>query len=103
MRRSSMRRVRPRMRRGNATRGWSGASRTRPSPRACPGEGRGQPRGGAFRQPEETQPEKFGHPGARQFGYTKVRYRGLAKNTAQVMVLIGLANLYAVRRRLMTA
>ena len=39
----------------------------------------------------------------RQFGYTKVCYRGLAKNTAQVMVLIGLANLYAVRRRLVTA
>jgi IS5 family transposase len=39
----------------------------------------------------------------RQFGYTKVRYRGLAKNTAQVMVLIGLANLYALRRRLVTA
>ena len=39
----------------------------------------------------------------RQFGYTKVRYRGLAKNTAQVMVLIGLANLYALRRRLLTA
>src|SRR5215469_4648505 len=35
----------------------------------------------------------------RQFGYTRVRYRGLAKNTAQVMVLIGLANLYALRRR----
>src|SRR5438128_1154166 len=39
----------------------------------------------------------------RQFGYTKVRYRGLAKNAAQVMVLIGLANLYALRRRLVTA
>ena len=39
----------------------------------------------------------------RQFGYTKVRYRGLAKNTAQVMALIGLANLYALRRRLVTA
>jgi IS5 family transposase len=38
----------------------------------------------------------------RQFGYTKVRYRGLAKNAAQVMVLIGLANLYALRRRLVT-
>jgi IS5 family transposase len=33
----------------------------------------------------------------------EVRYRGLAKNTAQVMVLIGLANLYALRRRLVTA
>jgi len=39
----------------------------------------------------------------RQFGYTKVRYRGLAKNTAQVMTLIGLANLYALRRRLAAA
>jgi transposase, IS5 family len=39
----------------------------------------------------------------RQFGYTKVRYRGLAKNTARVMVLIGLANLYALRQRLVTA
>jgi IS5 family transposase len=39
----------------------------------------------------------------RQFGYTRVRYRGLAKNAAQVMVLIGLANLYTLRRRLVTA
>jgi IS5 family transposase len=39
----------------------------------------------------------------RQFGYTKVRYRGLTKNTAQVMTLISLANLYALRRRLATA
>jgi IS5 family transposase len=39
----------------------------------------------------------------RQFGYTRVRYRGLAKNTAQVMALIGLANLYASRRRLVAA
>jgi IS5 family transposase len=36
----------------------------------------------------------------RQFGYTKVRYRGLEKNAAQVMTLIGLANLYALRGRL---
>jgi transposase, IS5 family len=36
----------------------------------------------------------------RQFGYTKVRYRGLAKNAAQVMTLVGLANLYALRGRL---
>jgi IS5 family transposase len=39
----------------------------------------------------------------RQFGYTKVRYRGMAKNAAQVAMLIGLANLYALRRRLVTA
>src|SRR4029077_16244796 len=51
---------------GRAPWGWSGASRTRPSPRACPGEGRGQPRGGALPQPEKTQPEEFSHPGARR-------------------------------------
>ena len=39
----------------------------------------------------------------RQFGYTKVRYRGLAKNAAQVMTLIGLANLYSLRGRLAAA
>lgn len=37
-----------------------------------------------------------------QFGYTKVRYKGLAKNTAQVYTLVGLANLYMARRKLMT-
>jgi len=36
----------------------------------------------------------------RQFGYTKVRYKGLAKNAAQVFTLIGLTNLYLARRRL---
>jgi len=35
----------------------------------------------------------------RQFGYTKVRYKGLAKNAAQVFTLIGLTNLYLARRR----
>lgn len=33
----------------------------------------------------------------RQFHYTKVRYRGLAKNAAQAFMLFGLANLYMVR------
>jgi len=37
----------------------------------------------------------------RQFGYTKVRYRGLVKNAAQVFTLIGLTNLYLARRALM--
>jgi IS5 family transposase len=37
----------------------------------------------------------------RQFGYTKVRYRGLAKNTAQLMTLFALSNLYQVRRALL--
>lgn len=35
-----------------------------------------------------------------QFGYRKVRYRGLKKNRAQVMSLMALANLYLLRRRL---
>ncbi len=36
----------------------------------------------------------------RQFGYTKVRYRGLAKNTAQIVTLFALGNLWMARRRL---
>ena len=35
----------------------------------------------------------------RQFGYTKVRYRGLAKNTAQIVTLFALSNLWMARRR----
>ena len=33
----------------------------------------------------------------RQFGYVKVRYRGLAKNTAQLVTLFALSNLWMVR------
>ena len=33
-----------------------------------------------------------------QFGYRKARYRGMAKNAAQVFTLVGLANLYRARR-----
>lgn len=39
----------------------------------------------------------------RQFGHVKVRYRGLAKNTAQLHTLFALANLWLARRRLMGA
>ena len=35
-----------------------------------------------------------------QFGYRKVRYRGLAKNAAQMFSLMALANLYMARRNL---
>jgi IS5 family transposase len=35
-----------------------------------------------------------------QFGYRKVRYKGLEKNRAQVFMLLGLANLYQLRGRL---
>lgn len=36
----------------------------------------------------------------RQFGYTKVRYRGLVKNTAQLFTLFMLSNLWMVRKKL---
>ena len=39
----------------------------------------------------------------RQFGHVKVRYRGLAKNTAQLHTLFALANLWMARRRLQEA
>ena len=38
-----------------------------------------------------------------QFGFTKVRYKGLAKNTAQLMTLFALSNVWMVRRHLMGA
>ena len=37
----------------------------------------------------------------RQFGLLKVRFRGLAKNTAHVITLFALSNLWMARRRLM--
>jgi IS5 family transposase len=36
----------------------------------------------------------------RQFGYVKVRYRGLKKNTAQLFTLFALSNLWMVRSKL---
>ena len=38
-----------------------------------------------------------------QFGFTKLRYRGLAKNTAQIVTLFALSNLWMARRQLMGA
>ena len=37
----------------------------------------------------------------RQFGYTKVRYRGLKKNTAKLTTLFALSNIWMARRVLM--
>ena len=37
----------------------------------------------------------------RQFGHVKVRYRGLAKNTAQLVTLFALSNLWMVRKRIL--
>ena len=39
----------------------------------------------------------------RQFAYTRVRYRGLAKNTAQIVTLFALSNLWMARRQMMKA
>jgi len=36
-----------------------------------------------------------------QFGYVKVRYRGLKKNTAQIVTLFALSNLWMARHQLM--
>ena len=36
----------------------------------------------------------------RQFGYVKVRFRRLTKNTAQILTLFALSNLWMARRRL---
>jgi transposase, IS5 family len=38
-----------------------------------------------------------------QFGYRKFRYRGVAKNGAQVFALLALANLFLARRTLASA
>lgn len=37
----------------------------------------------------------------RQFGYTKVRYRGLVKNIAPVLMLFALSNLWMARKQLL--
>jgi transposase, IS5 family len=39
----------------------------------------------------------------RPFGYTKVRFRGLAKNIAQQTTLFALSNLWMVRKRMLNA
>ena len=38
-----------------------------------------------------------------QFGYRKTRYKGLAKNTAQITTLFALVNLWMARGKLMGA
>jgi len=70
------------------------------------------------RDPEMTQSKKgnqwyFGKVRAKvehvfrvlkcQFGYRKARYRGIAKNGAQVFALLALANLYLASGRLASA
>ena len=47
---------------------------------------------------------RVGHPFRvikRQFGHVKTRYRGPAKNRAQLFTLFALGNLFLMRRKLM--
>ena len=39
----------------------------------------------------------------RRFGYAKVRYRGLAKNTQRLALLLGLTNLITAERHLVSS
>jgi len=66
-----------------------------------------------FAQRQRARNRRFGRVRAKvehifrivkcQFGYRKVRYRGIAKNGAQVFALLALANLYLARSRLASA
>ncbi len=38
----------------------------------------------------------------RQFGYQKVRFKGLAKDTTQILTLFALSNLWMMRRRILS-
>ena len=68
---------------------------------------KGSPLGAVLDQLEHVKARiraKVEHPFRvikRQFGHVKVRYRGLAKNTAQLHTLFALSNLWMVRRRLL--
>ena len=80
-------------------------------PIASPGVMRKAPKGGKLHPVDERINRIIASLRARvehpfrvlkcQFGYRKTRYRGLAKNQAQLFSLFGLGNLFLVRRRLM--
>lgn len=69
--------------------------------------------GRALTEDERVRNRRFGKVRAKvehvfrvlkcQFGYRKVRYRGIKKNAAQVFALLALANLYLVRSRIASA
>lgn len=76
------------------------------------GKIKAMPEGGEKRRLQATEKAKASirsrveHPFRvikRQFGYVKVRFRGLAKNTAQVMTLFALSNLWMARKQLMSS
>lgn len=70
------------------------------------GTGQTTPMGGLLNRLEKTKAAiraKGQHPFRvikRQFGYVKVRYRGLFKNTAQLTTLMALANLWMARKQI---
>lgn len=62
---------------------------------------RAQRRTNRRRSQQRARGEHAFHVVKRLWGFTKVRYRGLAKNLARAFTMFGLANLYLVRRRLL--
>lgn len=68
---------------------------------------RDTPMGAILEKLEQTKASiqaKVEHPFRvikRQFGYVKVKYRGLAKNTSNLVTLFALSNLWMVRKRLL--
>jgi len=54
-----------------------------------------------LRSKRRARGEHAFHVVKRLWGFTKVRYRGLAKNTARLFTAFALANLYLLRRRLL--
>jgi IS5 family transposase len=60
-----------------------------------------QRRANRRRSRQRARGEHGFHVVKRLWGFTKVRYRGLAKNLARAFTMFGLANLYLMRRRLL--
>lgn len=80
--------------------------------RAWGGQHGGVPQGGKLLHGDESVACSDAGSGSRQiensfrvikwqFGYTKVRFRGLVKNTAQLVTLFVLSNLWIARRHLL--
>ncbi len=83
---------------------WNIAAR--PSDIAKLPEGRAKQRLQAKEHAKASIRAKVEHPFRvikRQFGLVKVRFRGLQKNTAQLLTLFALSNLWMARKQLMTS
>ena len=61
-----------------------------------------QKRTNRIRSSTRARGEHAFHVVKRLWGFSKVRYRGLAKTTARLFTTFALANLYMLRRRLLT-